>query len=84
MCRQLNTDIIPVAAKTGTAENTFRNKEGQIVMDSPHSLLVGYAPFENPEVTITCVTQNSTNGPLLSNICAPMTNEVLDYYFNNK
>lgn len=84
LCRQLNTDIIPVAAKTGTAENTFRNKEGQIVMDAPHSLLVGYAPFENPEVTITCVTQNSTNGPLLSNICAPMTNEVLDYYFNNK
>lgn len=84
LCRQLNTGLQPVAAKTGTAENTFKTKNGEIVMDAPHSLLVGYAPYDNPEVTITCVTQNSTNGPLLSNICAPMTNEVLEYYFNNK
>ena len=70
--------------RSGTAEATLKTKDGKIVMDAPHSLLVAYAPYENPEVTVTCVAQNSTNGNFLSNICAPITNEVLDYYFNDK
>ncbi len=84
LCRSLNTNKYTIAAKTGTAEATLKTKDGKIVMDAPHSLLVAYAPYENPEVTVTCVAQNSTNGNFLSNICAPITNEVLDYYFNNK
>ena len=84
LCRALNRGNYTIAAKTGTAEATLKTKEGNIVMDAPHSLLVAYAPYENPEVTVTCVAQNSTNGNFLSNICSPMTNEVLDYYFNNK
>lgn len=84
LCRTMNVGDYTVAAKTGTAENIFKNEDGKVIMDSPHSLLVGYAPYEDPEVTITCVTQNSTNGNYLSNICAPMANEVLDYYFKNK
>ena len=84
LCRSLNRSDVEVAAKTGTAENTFKTESGEIIQDSPHSLLVSYAPYKNPEVSLTCVTKNSTNGNYLSNICAPMANEVYDYYFKDK
>lgn len=85
LCRgELNHDRYTVAAKTGTAENTYTTKDGETILTSPHSLLVGYAPYENPEVSITCVTPNSMNDIVQNNICQPIANEVLDYYFNNK
>lgn len=85
LCRgDLNHDRYEVAAKTGTAENTFTTDDGEVILDAPHSLLVGYAPFENPEISIACATPNSSNKVMLSNICQPIANEVFEYYFNNK
>ncbi len=85
LCRGvLNHDRYSVAAKTGTAEAAFTDENGNYITDAPHSLLVGYAPFENPEVSITCVTPHSMNTIMQTNICQPIANEVLDYYFNNK
>lgn len=80
----LNNDRYTVAAKTGTAEDTFTNDDGEVVSNAPHSLLVGYAPYEAPEVSIACVTPNSMNDKVLSNICQPITSKIFDYYFNNK
>lgn len=46
----LNSIKVKVAGKTGTAqEDTSR---------PPHALFVSYAPYENPEVSVTCVIQN--------------------------
>lgn len=88
LCRgSLNDKNFTVAAKTGTAEASFKNDDGVVIDSTVHSLLVGYAPFENPEVSITCVTPNSTDVAKtrnLSNICQPIAGEILDYYFNNK
>ena len=85
LCRGvLNHDRYQVAAKTGTAETTFKNKDGEIIMNAPHSLLTAFAPYDNPEVTIACVTPNSMNDLVLNNICQPIANDVFDYYFNNK
>lgn len=85
LCRGvLNHDRYEVAAKTGTAESTFRNNDGEYIMNAPHSLLTAYAPYDNPEVTIACVTPNSMNDLVLNNICQPIANDVFDYYFNNK
>ncbi len=85
LCREyLNHDRYSVAAKTGTAETTFKTKEGEITLAAPHSLLVGYAPYDDPEISITCVTPNSMNDVVQNNICQPIANEVFDYYFNNK
>lgn len=85
LCRgPLNNDRYTVAAKTGTAESTFVNSDGQTISNAPHSLLVGYAPFENPEISIACVTPNSMNDKVSTNICQPITSKVFDYYFKNK
>lgn len=85
LCRGvLNHNRYSVAAKTGTSENTYKTKDGEYILTAPHSLLTAYAPFENPEVTVTCAAPNSMNDKILENICQPIANEVLDFYFNNK
>ncbi len=84
LCQGMNTSQYEVAAKTGTADNTYTTKEGVVTLDAPHSLLVSYAPYENPEISVVCAAPNATNGPLIGNICQPMASEVYDYYFNNK
>ena len=49
-CELLNSINVKVAGKTGTAqEDTSR---------PAHALFVSYAPYENPEVAVTCVIQN--------------------------
>ena len=85
LCRGSLADApYTVAAKTGTAEATKTLDDGTVITDAPHSLLIGYAPYENPEVTLTCVAPNSMNTIVQGNICQPIAREVLDYYFNNK
>ena len=84
LCRgDLNHNRYSVAAKTGTSE-TFLYKDGITITDAPHSLMVAYAPFDNPEVSIACAAPNSTNGRYFNNICQPIANKIFDYYFNNK
>jgi penicillin-binding protein 2 len=46
----INQINVNVAGKTGTAQ------ESEIQPD--HALFVSYAPYENPEVSVTCVIQN--------------------------
>ncbi len=85
LCRGvLNHSRYDVAAKTGTSEVILTLEDGTVVKDAPHSLLVGYAPYESPEVTISCVAPHAFNTRTLNNICQPITNEIFDYYFNNK
>ena len=69
-----------VAAKTGTAEaiygGTNDNLKGESVFNST---FVGYAPFDNPEITVTVVV------PYLSTDtyrATPIAKKVFDAYFN--
>lgn len=56
--------------KTGTAQS------GRI---EPHAWFVVYAPAENPQVAIAVVVENSREG---SEVAAPISRRILDYYFN--
>ena len=63
---------IHVAGKTGTAEETRKRAN--------HALFVSYAPYENPEVTITTRIANGYT----SNYAANLTRDIYLYYFNIK
>jgi penicillin-binding protein 2 len=63
---------VSVAGKTGTA---------QVSKNIPHhALFVAYAPYEDPEISLTCVIPNG----YASANAAKMGREVLGFYFNGE
>ncbi len=64
---------VETAGKTGTAESF----EGQ----KPHAWYTGYAPYNNPELTVTVLVEKGGEG---STVAAPVARDVMDYYFKNK
>lgn len=63
---------VTVAGKTGTA---------QVSANYPnHALFVAYAPYEDPEISMTCVIPNG----YASANAAKMGREVLGFYFNGE
>lgn len=67
--RSLNNVPVAVAAKTGTAE---------VGVASPHAWFVAFAPYEKPEIAITVMVEHGGEG---SSIAAPITREILNWYF---
>lgn len=69
-----------VAAKTGTAEAFYDGNNDNLKGESVfNSTFVGYAPFDNPEITVTVVV------PYLStdtDRATPIAKKVFDAYFN--
>src|SRR5690606_11626126 len=63
-------DIV-VCGKTGTAQ---ASGEGAL----PHAWFVAYAPKDQPEIAIVVMVENSGDG---SAVAAPITREILEYYF---
>lgn len=77
LCRsQLSSLKVAVAAKTGTAESV--TAEGY---SSPNATLVGYAPYDNPEVAFACAVPNAWNDVQQTNICLQITAEILKYRY---
>jgi penicillin-binding protein A len=77
LCRsQLNSMRVAVAAKTGTAESVTADG-----YSSPNSSLVGYAPYNNPEVAFACAVPNAWNDRQQTNICLQITAEILKYRY---
>jgi penicillin-binding protein A len=77
LCRsQLGSLKVAVAAKTGTAESVTADG-----YSSPNSSLVGYAPYENPEVAFSCAVPNAWNDVQQTNICLQITAEILKYRY---
>lgn len=68
--RSLNDLPVPVAAKTGTAETG----------KSPHAWFVAFAPYDKPEIAITVMVEHGGEG---SSIAAPITKEILKWYFGH-
>lgn len=61
---------VAVAGKTGTAQ--------QMETRANHALFIGYAPYENPEITITTrIAYGYTSGN-----AAEVSSNILKYYFN--
>ncbi len=58
--------------KTGTVDNSG---------GKPHSLYVGYAPRENPQIAIAVVVENAGFG---STWAAPIANFMMEYYLRRK
>ena len=68
--RLLNDLPVNVAAKTGTAQ-----AGGTLT----HAWFVAFAPYENPEIAITVMVEHGGEG---SAIAAPITKEILKWYFS--
>lgn len=66
-----------VAGKTGTAENVH-GKVGSGT-EGYHGWFVGFAPYENPEIAIVVLMENGGEG---SDVAAPMSALVMNFYFN--
>ncbi len=63
-------DGIPVAGKTGTAENPF---------GEDHAWFVAYAPADAPEISVALIIENAGHG---GSIAAPLVGELLHTYFS--
>ena len=64
---------VGVSAKTGTAQSG----DGKL----PHAWITAYAPADDPEITITVMVENAGEG---STVAAPITRDILKWYFENK
>jgi len=63
-------DSVPVAGKTGTAQNPHGND---------HSLFVCFAPVEKPRIVVAVLVENAGHG---STVAAPIAQKVLQAYFH--
>lgn len=82
LCKSLSDLPVSVAAKTGTAESFMLNAQGES-FDAPNSVLVSYAPYENPEIAVSCAIPHAWNTTSQSNLCIKITHELYAYYFQN-
>lgn len=67
-----NIDEIPLAGKTGTAQNP----QGE-----NHGWFVGFAPVENPEICVTVFVEHGGDG---SEAAAPLAGQIIQEYFQIK
>lgn len=80
LCKALNDLPVTVAAKTGTAEAFMTDEKGNY-FDSPNSVLVTYAPYEQPEIAIACGIPHARNTTSQPNLCVKIAHEMYAYYF---
>lgn len=72
-----------VAGKTGTSQVVSRavlggmNTEKAEERFRPHSLFVGYAPADNPQVTVMVLVEHGNSGGATA---APLAKSILEYY----
>ncbi|MDD5341497.1 MAG: penicillin-binding protein 2 [Patescibacteria group bacterium] len=66
----LDSLSVSAAGKTGTAQWS--------TVKQPMAWFTGFAPYENPEVTITVLVEEGGEG---SSACVPITYDMLNWYF---
>lgn len=71
---------IDIVGKTGTVEN-FALIEGEKVQLPDHSILVAFAPKENPKIAMAVFIENGGYG---STIAAPITSLMIEKYLKGK
>jgi penicillin-binding protein 2 len=78
--------LFTVAGKTGTSQVVGRKsvkKSGEVEKDEdllPHSLFIGYAPAEDPKVSVMVLVEHGEAG---GRIAAPIARKVLEFYSKN-
>lgn len=75
--RAARLKTVQVCGKTGTAQVVSAESPVKI---KPHSLFVGFAPCENPQVVIAILIENAGAG---GEVAAPLAREMLNFYFEN-
>lgn len=71
--RYLNALPVTMAGKTGTAQWS--------TVKAPHAWFIGFAPFENPELSISILVEEGVEG---STVAVPIAYEIFNWYFGNK
>ena len=71
---------IQICGKTGTAEN-FIKVDGQKIQLEDHSILVAFAPKDNPKIALAVFVENGGYG---STIAAPITSLLVEKYINGE
>lgn len=71
---------IQICGKTGTAEN-FIIIDGEKLQLEDHSILVAFAPKDNPKIALAVFVENGGYG---STIAAPITSLLVEKYINGK
>lgn len=78
--RLSKVDGIEIAGKTGTVENSIKI-DGIIKQLEDHSILIAFAPKDNPKIAIAVFVENGGYG---STIAAPITSLLIEKYLTNK
>jgi penicillin-binding protein 2 len=66
--RSLKNDAYSIGGKTGTAQNPH---------GAEHSLFVGVAPMDNPEIVVCAIIENAGHG---SEVAAPVVGTIIETY----
>ncbi len=85
--RRASSRLFTIAGKTGTSQVVGRKGNSKKVDTSqldesllPHSLFVGYAPAENPQVSVMVLVEHGEAG---GRVAAPMARQILEFYSKN-
>jgi penicillin-binding protein 2 len=70
---------IEICGKTGTAENSIKIVDGLKIQAEDHSILVAFAPKDNPRIALAVFVENGGYG---STIAAPITSLLIEKYIN--
>ena len=75
-----------ISGKTGTVQvyslsQKTNEREKDNIPDhlKDHSLYIGFAPKENPEIVIATIIENAGSG---SKYAAPISNKIINYYLD--
>ncbi|QQG52545.1 MAG: penicillin-binding protein 2 [Candidatus Falkowbacteria bacterium] len=69
--RYLNTLPVTMAGKTGTAQWS--------TVKAPHAWFIGFAPYENPELSISILVEEGVEG---STVAVPIAYDIFNWYFS--
>jgi penicillin-binding protein 2 len=72
---------IEICGKTGTVENSIKIIDGVKTQALDHSILVAFAPKENPKIAIAVFVENGGYG---STIAAPISSLIIEKYLREK
>ncbi|MDO6745157.1 penicillin-binding protein 2 [Tenacibaculum soleae] len=68
---------IDICGKTGTAENKIKMIDGEKVQAQDHSILIAFAPKDNPKIAMAVYIENGGYG---STIATPITSLMIEKY----
>lgn len=81
-CRAFQDTLMPVAAKTGTAEDFFYHND--TMYQTTTNTLVAYMPYEKPQVAVSCIAPHYVNvesvDEFLPNGCEVVVEQILNDY----